>query len=68
MTTLTQHTCGTDSAPGPASYGGSEQTAEKSEFRVVPHRSGFAPGVDPDQLKEILYEMELEDYRRKNVL
>ena len=68
MTTLTQHTCGIDSAPGPASSGRSEQAAEKSEFRVVPHRSGFAPGVDPDQIKEILYEMELEDYRRKGVL
>lgn len=68
MTTLTQHTCGTDRAPGPASSGRSEQTAEKSEFRVVPHQSGFAPGVDPDQIKEILYEMELEDYRRKGVL
>ena len=68
MTTLTQHTCRTDSAPGPASSAPPEQTAEKSEFRVVPNQSGFAPGVDPDQIKEILYEMELEDYQRKNVL
>ena len=68
MTILTQHTRPTGSAPGPASYGRSEQTAGKSEFRVVPHRSGFAPGVDPDQIKQLLYEMELEDYRRKSVL
>jgi len=68
MTTLTQHTCRTDSAPGPASSAPPEQTAGKSEFWVVPHRSGFAPGVDPDQIKQILYEMELEDYQRKNVL
>ena len=68
MTTLTQHTCCTDSAPGPASSGRSEQAAEQSEFRVVPHRSGFAPGVDPNQIKQLLYEMELEDYQRKSVL
>ena len=68
MTTLTQHTCGTDSAPGPASSAPPEQAAEQSEFRVVPNRSGFAPGVDPNQIKQLLYEMELEDYRRKGVL
>ena len=68
MTTLTQHTCRADSVPGSVSSGRSEQTAEESEFQVVPHQSGFAPGVDPNQIKQILYEMELEDYRRKNVL
>ena len=68
MTTLTQHTCRTDSAPGPAGSAPLEQTEEKSEFRVVPHRSGFAPSVDPNQIKQLLYEMELEDYQRKNVL
>lgn len=68
MTTLTQRTRPTGSAPGPASSAPPEQTAEKSEFRVVPNQSGFAPGVDPDQIKQILYEMELEDYHRKNVL
>ena len=68
MTTLTQYTCDTDSAPGPASSATPEQAAEKSEFRVVPNQSGFAPGVDPDQIKQLLYEMELEDYRRKGVL
>ena len=68
MTTLTQHTCGTDSAPGPASPAPPEQAAGKSEFRVVLNQSDFAPGVDPDQIKQLLYEMELEDYQRKNVL
>ena len=68
MTTLTQHTCRADSAPGAASSAPPEQTAEKSEFRVVPNQSGFAPGVDPNQIKQILYEMELEDYQRKSAL
>ena len=68
MTTLTQRTRSTGSAPGPASPAPPEQTAEKSEFRVVPNQSGFAPGVDPDQIKQILYEMDLEYYRRKGVL
>ena len=56
------------SVRGPASTTLPEQTAEKSEFRVVPHHGGFAPGVDPYQIKQILYEMDLEDYLRKNVL
>ena len=68
MTTLTQRTRPTGSAPGPASSAQPERTAEQSEFQVVPNQSGFAPGVDPGQIKQILYEMELEDYRRKNVL
>ena len=68
MTILTQHTRPTGSAPGPAGSAPPEQTAGKSEFRVVPNQSGFAPGVDPNQIKQLLYEMELEDYQRKNVL
>ena len=34
-------------------------------FRVVPNHSGFAPGVDPNQIKTILDDMEVEDYLRK---
>ena len=34
-------------------------------FRVVPNHSGFAPGVDPLRLKDILAEMDMEDYYRK---
>ena len=42
------------------------KSAEKQEpFRVVPNHSGFAPGVDPLRLKDILAEMDMEDYYRK---
>ena len=32
--------------------------------KVVPHHSGYAPGVDPKNLKDILYEEDIERYRR----
>ena len=34
-------------------------------FKVTPNHSGFAPGVDPLSPKDILEEMYLEDYFRK---
>ena len=34
-------------------------------FRVVTFSSKFAPGVDPLRLKDILAEMDMEDYYRK---
>ena len=43
-------------------------TKEKAqpEFRVLPNHSGLAPGVTADNLKDILYEMEVEDYMRES--
>ena len=38
---------------------------EPEPFRVVPNHSSFAPGVDPLRLKDILAEMDMEDYYRK---
>ncbi len=38
---------------------------DKPPFKVVPLVSGFAPGVNPDNLKEILYEMDMADYLEK---
>ena len=49
----------------------SETVADRGEdsklpsFRVTPNHSGFAPGVDPLSPKDILEEMYLEDYFRK---
>ena len=43
-----------------------EQAVSKTEFRVVPNHSDFVPGVDPNQIKQILYEMDVEDYLRKS--
>lgn len=54
------------SISGPASSAPPEPTPRQSEFRVVPNDSGFAPGVDPDQIKTILYDMDVADYLRKN--
>ena len=53
------------SVSGPDSSALPEQTARKSEFRVVPNHGGFAPGVDPYQIKKILYDMDVADYLRK---
>lgn len=35
-------------------------------FRVRPVSRGFAPGVDPDKLKELLNEMDEEEFLRKH--
>ena len=42
-----------------------EQKAAKPKFRVVPNHSGFAPGVDPNRLKELLEELDIEEYLEK---
>ena len=44
---------------------GAEPQKEKEPFKVVPLASGFAPGVTPENLKDILYEMDVEDYLEK---
>ncbi len=38
------------------------QMAAKTEFRVVPNRGGFAPGVDPNNLKDIIHDLEDEEF------
>ena len=43
----------------------SDVDGKPEPFRVVPNHSGFAPGVDPLRLKDILAEMDMEDYYRK---
>ena len=42
-----------------------EQGQDKPEFRVIPNYSGFAPGVDPKKLKDIISELEIEEYLEK---
>ena len=39
--------------------------AGKTEFRVVPNRGGFAPGVNPDNLKDIIQDLEDEELLEK---
>ena len=34
-------------------------------FKVIPNHSGFAPGVDPNNPKHFLDELDVEDYLRK---
>ena len=51
------------SVSGPAS---SAATAEaKPPFRVVPNQSGFAPGVTADNLKDIIFDLEDEEFMEK---
>ena len=52
-----------------ALYGLTEEetaaVAGKTEFRVVPNRGGFAPGVNPDNLKDIIQDLEDEELLEK---
>lgn len=41
------------------------QAAAKPRFRVVPNRGGFAPGVDPNNLKDIIHDLEDEEFVEK---
>ena len=52
-----------DDAAEPDAEG--DDDAKPEPFRVVPFSSKFAPGVDPLRLKDILAEMDMEDYYRK---
>ncbi len=36
-------------------------------FKVIPNHSGFAPGVDPLRIKDVLADMDLADYFRKEL-
>ncbi len=36
------------------------------EYRVVPHRSGLAPGVDPLKLNQLNDQLEAEDFSGQN--
>ena len=37
----------------------------RSPFRVRPFPGGFAPGIDPSRMKELLCEMDDEEFFRK---
>ena len=42
-----------------------DQTAGKPAFQVVPNHSVLAPGVTADNLKDIIYELEEEEFLEK---
>ena len=46
----------------PADATNIEKTERKPPFKVVPLATGFAPGVNPDNLQEILDEMDTAAY------
>ena len=39
---------------------------DRPRFRVKPHHSGFAPGVDPLRLNQLYDELEVEDFLRRH--
>ena len=51
---------------GTAGAAGSESADQKVPFQVVPISGGFAPGVDPYNLKQLLHEEDVEKYLREN--
>ena len=50
------------SVSGPASGGAG---TDKPPFRLVPHRGGFVPGVTADNLKDIIFDLEDEEFMEK---
>ncbi len=42
-----------------------DQAARKTKFRVVPNHSGLAPGVDAGNLKDIIRDLEDEEFLEK---
>ena len=51
--------------PEPDAAGGKD--SKLPPFKVIPNHSGFAPGVDPLRLKDVLADMDLVDYFRKEI-
>ena len=44
---------------------GAEPQKEKEPFKVVPLASGFAPGVTPENLKDVILDLEDEEFLEK---
>ena len=42
------------------------QAEPRRPFKIVPHHSGFQPGIDPTKLNQLLDDMDIEEFRRKN--
>ena len=42
------------------------EPTERRRFKVIPHNSGFKPGIDPLKIKELDAELEVEEFLRKN--
>ncbi|MCY3919318.1 MAG: antitoxin [Chloroflexi bacterium] len=38
---------------------------DRPRFRIRPHHSGFAPGVDPLRLNQLYDQLEVEDFLRE---
>ena len=43
----------------------STQAVGKTKFRVVPNHSGLAPGVDAGSLKDVIHDLEDEEFLEK---
>ena len=53
---------GVGSMSGGVSAGGATRQSTGPEFRVVPNHSRLAPGVNTDNIKDIIYELEEEEF------
>ena len=62
-TTVTRR--GARSVSGGVGTGGATREGTKPEFRVVPNHSRLAPGVNPDNIKDIIYELEEDEFLEK---
>lgn len=43
------------------------EAPQRPRFKVVPHQSGFKPGIDPLRLNQLNDELEVEEFQRKNI-
>ena len=53
------------SVSGAAAAAGDEPAEQKAPFKVVPNHSGLAPGVTADNLKDVILDLEDEEFLEK---
>ena len=55
----------TSQPPEPSSDASIKKAGRKPPFKVVPNKSGFAPGVTADNLKDVIHDLEDEEFLEK---
>ena len=55
----------TDAKTEPSGDANIKKAERKPVFKVVPNKSGFAPGVTDDNLKDVIHDLEDEEFLEK---
>ena len=64
-TSVTRREAGSVSGDASSASATGQPTTEKPRFEVVPNHSGLAPGVTPDNLKDIIFDLEEKEFLEK---